>query len=73
VKKWLITVDSSEENPEDITYLELSDDDYRALFESEMADVIKNMEESFVFGNEAQGDFVLLKLAGKKEHFSLHN
>jgi hypothetical protein len=41
VKKWLITVDSSEENPEDITYAELSDDDYTALFESEMADVIK--------------------------------
>jgi hypothetical protein len=41
VKKRLITVDSSEENPEDITYAELSDDDYTALFESEMADVIK--------------------------------
>jgi hypothetical protein len=41
VKKRLITVDSSEENPEDITYTELSDDDYTTLFESEMADVVK--------------------------------
>jgi hypothetical protein len=73
VKKRLITVDSSEENPKDITYAELSDDDYTALFESEMADVIKKMEESFIFGDVAQGDFVLVKLAGKKEHFSLHS
>jgi hypothetical protein len=40
VKKWLIAVDSSEENPEDITYKELSDDDCTTLFENEMADVI---------------------------------
>jgi hypothetical protein len=69
VKKRLITVDSSEENPEDITYTELSNDDFTALFESEMADVIKNIEESFIFGDVAQGDFFLVKLAGKKEHF----
>jgi hypothetical protein len=31
VKKQLITVDSSEENPEDVTYTELSDHDYTAL------------------------------------------
>jgi hypothetical protein len=31
------------------------------------------MEESFIFGGVAQGDFVLVKLAGKKEHFSLHS
>jgi hypothetical protein len=47
VKKRLITVDSSEENPEDITYTELSDDDYTALFESEMADVIKKNGTEF--------------------------
>jgi hypothetical protein len=41
VKKRLTTVDSSEENPEDITYAELSDDDYTTLFESEKGDVIK--------------------------------
>jgi hypothetical protein len=66
VKKQLITVDSSEENSEDITYAELSDDDYTALFESKMADVIKKIEESFIFGEVAQGDFVLVKLAEKK-------
>jgi hypothetical protein len=38
VKKQLITVDSSEEEPEEVTYTELSDD-YTTLFESEMADV----------------------------------
>jgi hypothetical protein len=46
VKKQLITVDSSEENPEDITHTELSDD-YTALFESEMADVIKKNGREF--------------------------
>jgi hypothetical protein len=51
----------------------LSDDDYTALFESEMAGVIKKMEESFIFGDVAQGDFVLVKMARKKEHFSLHS
>jgi hypothetical protein len=52
----------------------LSDGDYRAPFESEMADVIEGeMDESFIFGDVAQGDFVLVKLAGKKEHFSLHS
>jgi hypothetical protein len=65
VKKRLITVDSSEENPEDITYTELSDDDYTALFESEMADVIKKMEEFFIFGGHKI--LVLVKLAGKKK------
>jgi hypothetical protein len=69
VKKWLITVDSSKENPGDITYEELSDDDYTALFESEMADIIKKMEESFIFGDVAQGDFVLVKLAVRKSIF----
>jgi hypothetical protein len=68
----VITVDSSEENPEDITYTELSDDDCTALFESKMADVIKKMEQSFIFGDVAQEDFVLVKLA-KKEHFSLYS
>jgi hypothetical protein len=37
----LITADSSEENPEDVTYAESSGDDYKTLFESEMADVIE--------------------------------
>jgi hypothetical protein len=69
VKKRFITVDSSEENPEDIAYTELSDDDYTALFEGEMADVIKKVEESFIFGDVAQGDFVLVKLAGEKSIF----
>jgi hypothetical protein len=40
VKELLITVDSSEGNPEDITHTELSDDNYTSLFESEMADAI---------------------------------
>jgi hypothetical protein len=31
VKKRLITVDSSEKNPEDVTYAELSDYDYTTL------------------------------------------
>jgi hypothetical protein len=64
-----MTVDSSEENPKDITYTELSDDDYTTLFDSEMADVIKKMEESFIFGDVAKGDIVLVKLAGKKSIF----
>jgi hypothetical protein len=72
VKKWLITVDSSEENPEDITYAELSDDDYTAL-KVEWLMSLKEMEESLIFGDVAQGDFVLVKLAGKKEHLSLHS
>jgi hypothetical protein len=63
----LITVDSSEENSEDITYAELSNYDHTALLESEMANVIKKMEESFIFGDVAQGDFVLVKLTGKKK------
>jgi hypothetical protein len=34
---------------------------------------LKNkMEDSFIFGDVAQGAFVLVKLAGK-EHFSLHS
>jgi hypothetical protein len=33
VKMRLITVDSSEEDPEDVAYAEFSDDDYTALFE----------------------------------------
>jgi hypothetical protein len=49
VKKRLITADSSEESPEDITCTELSDDDYTALFESEMAYVIRKMEESYIY------------------------
>jgi hypothetical protein len=49
VKKRLITVNSSEENPEDITYTELSDDDYTALFESEMAYVIKKWKEFHIW------------------------
>jgi hypothetical protein len=69
VKQRLITVDSSEENPEHITYTELSDDDCTALFESEISDVIKKMEESFIFGDAAKGDFVLVKLAGKMSIF----
>jgi hypothetical protein len=70
VKKQLITVDSSEEDPEDVTYAELSDDDYTTLLESEIADDIKEkMEESFMFGDVAQGDFVLLKMAGKRAFF----
>jgi hypothetical protein len=70
VKKWLITVDSSEEDPEDVTYIELSDDDYTTLFESEMADVTEEkMEESMIFGHVAQGDFDLVKLARKKRTF----
>jgi hypothetical protein len=60
VKKQLITVGSSEENPEDIACTELSDDDYTALFLSEMADVIKKNGESFIFGDVAQGDFILV-------------
>jgi hypothetical protein len=48
--KWLITADSSEENPEDITYTKLSDDDYTALSESEMADVIKKNGREFHIG-----------------------
>jgi hypothetical protein len=50
VKKRLINVDSSE----DITYTDLSDDDYTALFVSEMADVIKKMKEIFIFGDVGQ-------------------
>jgi hypothetical protein len=66
VKKWLITVDSCE----DVTYTELSDDDYTILFESEMADAIEEkMEDSFIFGDVTQGDFVLLNLARKKNIF----
>jgi hypothetical protein len=72
VKKRLITVDSSEENPEDVTYAELSDDDYTTLFESEMADFIENMEESFMFGVVAKGYFFLVKLAGKKKKNIFH-
>jgi hypothetical protein len=50
LKKRLITVDSSEENTESVAYAEVSDDDYTALFESEMADVIdKEMYGSFIF------------------------
>jgi hypothetical protein len=41
VKERLTTVDSSEEEPEYITYAELSDDDSITVFESEMADVIE--------------------------------
>jgi hypothetical protein len=67
VKKRLITVESSEEETEDITYAELSDDDYTTLFERETINVTeKKIEESFLFGDVGQGDFVLVKLAGKK-------
>jgi hypothetical protein len=41
VKKQLITVYSSEEDPEDVSYADLSDNDYTTLFQSEMADVIE--------------------------------
>jgi hypothetical protein len=70
VKKRLISVDSFEEDPEDVACAELSDDDYTALFQSEMADVIEEkMDESFIFGDVAQEDFVLVKVAGKKNIF----
>jgi hypothetical protein len=70
VKKRLITVDSSEEDTENVAYAEFSDDDYKALFESEMADVAEEeMDESFIFGYVAQGDFVLVKLAGERAFF----
>jgi hypothetical protein len=68
----MITVDSSEENPEGITYTELSDDDYTALFESGMADVIKRNGIKFHIwwcGTR----FYFSKAGRKKEHFSLHS
>jgi hypothetical protein len=67
VKKRSITVESSEEETENITYAELSDDDYTTLFEREIINVTEEkIEESFIFGDVGQGDFVLVKLAGKK-------
>jgi hypothetical protein len=67
----LITVESSEEECEDIMYTHLRDD-YTALFESEMVNVIEEkVEESLIFGDVAQGKF-LAKLAGKKSIFLLH-
>jgi hypothetical protein len=33
---------------------------------------LKKMEECFIFSDVAQGDFVLVKLARKKKHSSLH-
>jgi hypothetical protein len=70
VKKWLITVESSEEDSEDITHAELSDDDYTALSEGEMVNIIEDkIEESFIFGGVAQGDYVIVKLAGKNSIF----
>jgi hypothetical protein len=52
-EKQLITVDCSEVDPENVTYAELSDVDYTALFGSQTANIKK--EKCFIFGDVAQG------------------
>jgi hypothetical protein len=72
VKKWLITVESSEEDSEDITHAELSDDDYTALSEGEMVNIIEEkIEESFIFGGVWCGTRRLCysKASRKEQHF----
>ena len=59
----LITVGSSGDNPQKIPYTEFSDDDYVELSEKEIENVA---EESFAVRNGAKGDFIVLKMAGKR-------
>lgn len=60
--KKLKTVDSSEEEPQEILYAELSDYDYVQVIETETAIVSK---ESFAVGIVSRGDFIVVKLAGR--------
>jgi hypothetical protein len=60
--KKLKTVDSSEEEPQEIPCAELSNYDYVQVSETETAIV---SEESFAVGDAARGDFIVVKLAGR--------
>jgi len=62
VKKNLITVDSSEEELQEIPYVEWSIDDYGEVSKKEIANIT---EESFAVGDVAREDFILVKLARK--------
>jgi hypothetical protein len=62
VKKNLITVDSSEEELQEIPYVEWSNDDYVEVSEKEIANIT---EESFAVGDVAREDFILVNLPRK--------
>jgi hypothetical protein len=56
----LIIVDSTEGEPENLPYTELSTGSCVEVSEKEIATIT---EESFAIGNVAKGDFILVKIA----------
>jgi hypothetical protein len=64
LKKGSISVDSSENEHQEIPYAELSNGVYLEVSEKkEIANVTK---QSFAFGDDAKGAFILVKLARKR-------
>jgi hypothetical protein len=59
----LITANSFGEDPQEISYTEFGGGDYVESSEKEIENVA---DESFAVGNGTKGDFISLKMAGKR-------